>query len=79
MLHLALLLPPWSADRSIRTFAKFMAPLRAPEKARVERKQDRANILGKKLLLLGFQRMLRGDEWWEWGLESSPNAWRFEV
>lgn len=40
-----------------------MAPFRAPEKARVERKQDRANILGKKLLLLGFQRMLRGGEW----------------
>lgn len=56
-------LPPSPADRSVRTFAKFMAPFRAPEKARVERKQDRANILGKKLLLLGVQRMLRGDEW----------------
>lgn len=62
MLYLAQLLPPSSVDGSIRTFAKFMAPFRAPEKARVERKQDRANILGK-LLLLGFQRMLRGDEW----------------
>lgn len=79
MLHLAQLFSSSSADGSVRTFAKFMAPFRAPEKARVERKQDRANILGKKLLLLGFQRMLRGDEWVGVGLESSPNAWRFEV
>lgn len=65
MLHLAQLLlsPHRRLGGSVRTFAKFMAPFRAPEKARVERKQDRANILGKKLLLLGFQRMLRGDEW----------------
>lgn len=65
MLHLAQLLlsPHRRPGGSVRTFAKFMAPFRAPEKARVERKQDRANILGKKLLLLGFQRMLRGDEW----------------
>lgn len=63
MLHLARPLSPSSADGSVRTFAKFMAPFRAPEKARVERKQDRANILGKELLLLGVQRMLRGDEW----------------
>lgn len=63
MLQFAVLLPPSSADGSVRTFAKFMAPFRAPEKARVERKQDRANILGRELLLLGFQRMLRGGEW----------------
>ena len=61
--HLAPLLALSPADGSVRTFAKFMAPFRAPEKARVERKQDRANILGKELLLLGVQRMLRGNEW----------------
>lgn len=39
-----------------RTFAKFMAPFLAPATARVERRQDRANIVGKLLLSFGGRR-----------------------
>lgn len=39
-------------DGVVRTFAKLMAPFLAPAKARVERKLDRANILGKAIAQL---------------------------
>lgn len=37
-------------EESVRTFAKLMAPFLAPATARVERRLDRANIVGTLLL-----------------------------
>lgn len=59
----------WGRSGSARTFAKLMAPFLAPATARVERRLDRANMLGK--LLLGF---VDGARRWS-DVNSAPNAW----
>lgn len=65
-------------EESVRTFAKLMAPFLAPATARVERRLDRANIVGKLLLSFeDWEEEIVGGEFGAQCLEvESQSCWR---